>query len=156
MGRFVINVREIEEGVSEHVFDLPVEWLAGEVEGCAGLAAGESKGSVELVATRRGREVLIKGRAATTFIVTCVRCLEDYEQPVSSEIEVLLVPGQEMAAAGASPDEEEDLGVERYQGDLIVLDDIIRDSLILELPMNPNCGDGCPGWDHLRSGPDGG
>lgn len=150
MGRFVINVREIEEGVSVHQFDVPVEWLAGEVEGCDGLAAGRDPGAVELVATRQGREVLLKGRASATFTVTCVRCLEDYQHPVSCGIEVLMLPGPE-AAPVESEDEESDAGVERYEGDQIVLDGIIRDSLILEIPMNPNCGDRCPGWDHLSN-----
>jgi uncharacterized metal-binding protein YceD (DUF177 family) len=44
----------------------------------------------------------------------------------------------------------DELEVDRYRGDEIVLDELIRDTLLLEVPMNPNCGDGCLGWDHLR------
>lgn len=153
MAQFVINVREIEEGVSEHQFSIPLDWLERELEGCEGLGAGDQPGSVELIATKRGREVLIRGFAKATFSVTCVRCLEDYRLPLEAEIEVLMLPGRAPAQGGdgAADKDDDELSVERYQGDQIELDGLIRDSLILEVPMNPNCGEECPGWDHLVS-----
>lgn len=155
MGRFVINVHEIEDGVSDHRFDVPVDWLAGQLADCEGIAAGETPGSIELTATKRGRKVMLAGSVRATLSVTCVRCLGNFEDAVEPEVEVLMVPVSSVAPAGEKDGEkeEDDLGIERYQGDQIVIDDLIRDSLILEVPMNPNCGDGCPGWDHLRSEP---
>ncbi len=152
MGRFVINVREIDEGVSEYRFDVPVDWLAGMLEDCEGITAAGAAGIVELTATKRGRKVLLEGRMEATLDVTCVRCLEDFAHAVESEVEVLMIPGPGPVSKGKKDDkqDEDDLGVERFQGDLIVVDTLIRDSLILEVPMNPNCGDECPGWDHLR------
>ena len=155
MGRFVINVREIEEGVSEHRFDVPVDWLAGQLEECEGITSGEAPGVVELTATKRGQQVKLTGSLAATLSVTCVRCLEAFDDSVGSDVEVLMVPDSGPAAVvdkDGKP-KKDDLGTEQYQGDRIVLDTLIRDSLILEVPMNPNCGDECPGWDHLHSEP---
>lgn len=150
MGRFVINVREFEDGMSDHLFEIPVDWVLGTLEGCQGIAAGHEPGAAELTVTKNGRELLIRGSARAPLSVSCVRCLEDFRLDVEAEIEVLMLPG---AVNPSECENEDDLGVERYQGDLIVLDELIRDSLILEVPMNPNCGDDCPGWDHLGTTP---
>ena len=39
----------------------------------------------------------------------------------------------------------EDLEREWYSGDTLILDDMIRDAIMLELPMNPRCAKDCSG-----------
>ena len=126
--------------------------MRGQLEDLEGIKESSDSGVVELVATKNGREVLLRGTLRAALVVTCVRCLEEFDFPVDVELEVLMLPGRPAPRrkdAAQEDDEKDELGVERYQGDTIVLDGLIRDTLLLEVPMNPSCGESCRGWDHL-------
>ena len=153
MGQFVLKLRDLEEGLSHHTFELPDEWLRSQMSDVEGIGGGAEGGRVELDVTRSGREFLLRGELWAPLVVTCVRCLEDFALSVEAFFEVLMLPGAGKSPRAASKDDEEsseELGVELYKGEEIVLDDLIRDTILLEVPMNPNCGEQCPGWDHLR------
>ncbi|HEY9409629.1 MAG TPA: YceD family protein [Jiangellaceae bacterium] len=82
--------------------------------------------------------VLVSGTARATFAGECARCLD----PVGGEIVVDL---QELYAYADDPDSaagEDDLHVE---GELIDLDQPVRDAVVLALPQAPVCRDDCPG-----------
>ena len=145
----VIKVKELPEGVSELVHELSAGWLAAALADVPGIAPGPGAGTVALEATRQGRRVLLRGNAAAPLAVTCVRCLAPFEMRVTAELDVLMRPGPGPLAASSAELGIEDLGEELYQGDEVVLDDMIRDLLLLEVPMNPSCGDSCPGWHRL-------
>ena len=153
MDQFVLKVPDLDEGLSRRSYELSAPWLDGQLANCDGIGAFGSTGKLDLDITRRGGQVLLRGRIFATLAVRCVRCLGDYEFPVDAEVDVLMLPGRGPATKPTAKDDvegdEDDLGVERYEGEQIVLDDLLRDMILLEVPMNPNCGDGCPGWDHL-------
>ena len=73
--------------------------------------------------------------------------------PVREELSVLAVPGrsaQARRAAGDDDGEEADVDpgeadVIAYEGETIVLDDLVRDELLLGIPMIPLCSEACPG-----------
>jgi uncharacterized metal-binding protein YceD (DUF177 family) len=149
-----IKVRDLPDGVSPHRFELPADWVAEQLSGVEDVHGVRAAGTLVLEATRRGREVLLNGAAEAQLVVACVRCLAEFELHVEAPLAVLMRPGPE----GQSRADElclEDLGEERYAGDEIVLDDLVRDLLILEVPMNPSCGAGCPGWHGLTGDPRG-
>jgi uncharacterized protein len=60
-----------------------------------------------------------------------------------------MVPASEMRGAGRAGEEveltAEDLDVVTYSGETIALDDIVRDELVLEVPIVPLCSEDCPG-----------
>lgn len=153
MDEYVLRVLELEEGLTSHRFPVRSEWLLGQLEGVNGITAGETEGTIELDVTRRGREVFLKGTVQAELLVQCVRCLENYKFEVDADLEVLMLPGKAQqiqgTGKGENTDEDDDLGVERYEGETIVIDGLIRDTILLEVPMNPNCGEQCPGWDRL-------
>ncbi len=157
MDRFVLRVRELDDGVSDHTFELPSDWLGAQLTEAKGIGAQDGAGQIELTVTKQGREVLLRGTIRTILVVTCVRCLEEFDFPVDVALEVLMLPGRQVRRGGAGRskenergDEKDDLGVEQYLGDEIVLDELVRDTILLEVPMNPNCGESCTGWDYLR------
>lgn len=151
--RFVLRVRDLDPGVSTRPFELSPSWMEAQTEGLDGIAPSDEPGSVELEVDRHGQEVLLRGTVRATLKVRCVRCLEDVAFPVEAELEALMLPGSTTAKKkkkADDEDEEDELGVERYLGGEIVLDDLIRDMILLEVPMNPDCGSECPGWERLR------
>jgi uncharacterized protein len=115
--------------------------------------AGET-GQVVVTAHRIGDDVAVSGRAQAALIGTCVRCLEDMRVDADVKLSVCVSP---RAFAKALPEDleltPEDLDREFYDGQDVVLDDIVRENLILEVPMKPLCSESCKGIEipaHVR------
>lgn len=163
VGRFVLKVKELESGVSTHQFDLSADWLRTTLADVEGIGVADAGGRLSIATTVHGAEVLVRGTVVAALTASCVRCLDDFPLPIEAEVSVLMLPAQAPRRPGPARDDDDDddgddedeLGVERYQGEEIELDGLIRDSILLDIPMNPVCGETCPGWDGLAGG-DGG
>lgn len=83
--------------------------------------------------------VLVSGTARAPLTGECARCLE----PISSSIEVdfqeLFVYPDTRSGESAGEDER------HLEGDLIDLEPVVRDAMVLALPLSPLCEDDCPG-----------
>ena len=79
--------------------------------------------------------VLVSGAVRAEVSAECGRCLE----PVHDRVEVDL---QELFAYDAD-DADGDVGA--LDGDFIDLEPLVRDALVLGLPLNPVCADDCRG-----------
>jgi uncharacterized protein len=84
--------------------------------------------------------VLVSATAQAEVAGECVRCLD----PISQALEVTLqelyaYPGREHDVA----DDEAELPA--LEGDLIDLEPVLRDAVVLALPLRPLCRDDCPG-----------
>ena len=67
---------------------------------------------------------------------------------VDEPLSVLMVPASSIREKRG--DDEEDLSAEEadvlaYDGETVVLDDLVRDELLLAIPMIPLCSEACPG-----------
>jgi uncharacterized protein len=88
--------------------------------------------------------VLVSATARVTLAGECSRCLE----PITSHQEVSL---QELYgypatdARGREIPSDDDEEAFRVEGDLIDLEPVLRDAVVLGLPMTPVCSPDCPG-----------
>ena len=91
--------------------------------------------SVRLEAVSEG--VLVTGTATAPVVGECARCLE----PLTSSVEASF---QELYhyEPGAAADDEDELLLD---GDLLDLEPVLRDAVVLALPLAPLCSDDCPG-----------
>lgn len=81
--------------------------------------------------------ILVTGRVHGTGSYKCARCLVDLSEDLSVELcELFVAPGHEQAA-----DEDS----YRVSGKEIHLEPMLRDALVLELPLNPVCREDCLG-----------
>jgi uncharacterized protein len=80
--------------------------------------------------------VLVSGTVSGTVTGECVRCLD----PVSRHLEVDV---QELWAREAATDAEDELP--RLDGDLLDIEPVLRDAVVLALPLQPLCREDCPG-----------
>jgi uncharacterized protein len=79
--------------------------------------------------------VLASGTARASLRGECVRCLDPVEGDLEAEYQELYVyPGREA-------DDE----TSRLEGDLLDLEPVLRDAVVLALPLAPVCRDDCPG-----------
>ena len=152
MAEFEIKVTELDAGSREYDFPIRAAWLAAELPDLAPEehAVATRDGSLHVVAEKSGADVLVRGEARATLFVPCGRCLAPAGVDCIASIAVLLSrrgdtlrpPSDDRDDEETSPDEEER---ETFTGDEIRLDDLVREHLVLEIPMQPLCRPDCPG-----------
>ncbi|SDE22320.1 YceD family protein [Streptomyces prasinopilosus] len=93
--------------------------------------------------------VLVTGTARATAEGECVRCLEPLEQELVADYqEMFSYPdaddrGRVKAEPGDDAEDDED-GLPLEDG-MFDLEPVLRDAVVLALPMQPVCQDDCPG-----------
>ncbi|MDV6288269.1 YceD family protein [Streptomyces rochei] len=93
--------------------------------------------------------VLVTGTARAKAEGECVRCLESLEQQLEADFQELFSypdaddRGRPVAEPGDDAEDDED----RYfvEDGLIGLEPVLRDAVVLALPMQPVCREDCPG-----------
>lgn len=90
----------------------------------------------DLVLSSVSGGIVVRGHLVASMRSTCVRCLEEIATDVDLEI------AQLVEAPGASGDDGYEL-----DGDEIDLEPILRDELMLQMPLRPVCVDGCEGLE---------
>ena len=99
------------------------------------------KGRLKIEPT--GSQILVRGGIETMCRSECARCLEEFDQPAVEEIVIVFKP------SGPEKDEEEleadSLNIEYYSGEEMDLWPVIREHLVLGLPIKPLCREDCLG-----------
>lgn len=144
---YSIPVSELDAGGKEFRFPVRAGWVRGALEGHEATTTG-TDGLLDVRASKSGHDVVVHGTLDAELTVPCARCLEPAKLKVHSDISVLYVPasrlsGKEDGREGELTDEEAD--TLPFDGDTVVLDDLVRDELVLEIPMIPLCSEACPG-----------
>jgi uncharacterized protein len=113
------------------------EHLQGPLEGVAGSAsgvpAGEEAAADLVLESLRGGAILASGSVEAPWEGPCVRCLGPARGRVHVDVRELFEPGS---------DNEETYPLD---GDQIDLEPLVRDAVLLELPLAPLCTDDCQG-----------
>lgn len=92
---------------------------------------------VRLEAVMEG--VLVSGTARAPLSGECARCLDPITSSIEVEFQELFVYSDTRSGESAEEDER------HLEGDLIDLEPIVRDAMVLALPLSPLCRDDCPG-----------
>lgn len=159
-GEFSFTAAELDRGGKAYRFVLTTKWLQSALDARAPepsellpgaqqpaevepIAAGSSDGKVEVRASRSDKEVVVHGSAAGSLRVTCARCTKPFELPVKAEISALFVPKSKLKTDYELSTDDAD--VEPYDGETVILDNLVMDALLLEIPMIPLCSEDCPG-----------
>ena len=108
----------------------------------AGLAEvlHEHRGPRDIVA-----DIRLKGRFAGNFQVPCARCVEPVEIPLAADFDLIFRP------AGADSDAPErsitapETEIGYYQKDSLSLEDVLREQVLLSLPVKTLCKPDCKG-----------
>ncbi|MBC3844112.1 DUF177 domain-containing protein [Streptacidiphilus sp. 4-A2] len=87
--------------------------------------------------------VLVTGTATGGLAGECVRCLEPLERKLDAEFQELYYP--EGTDRHAVAEDEEGEEASRLEGDLFDLEPVLRDAVVLALPLQPVCQEDCLG-----------
>lgn len=138
------HVREL--GIKPGRFDVEVapgqiDFLDPKVRQTGVLRAS---GQAELVSDLLN-EIRVTGHVAVQMEAECDRCLEPAPFPVDSDFELIYRPVDEGYGGDEKnlDDSEADMGF--YEGDGVELNDVLREFVLLALPMQKLCSEGCKG-----------
>jgi uncharacterized protein len=94
---------------------------------------------------RDGKEVELRGRLHTKLEVVCGRCLQPVELPLATEFKERFVRAVSWAAEEQHELQAEDLNLAVFDGEGIELDDLVREELLLAVPVSVLCREDCQG-----------
>jgi uncharacterized protein len=140
---FVVSASELDAGGKEYTRAIPQPWLAGAFEESD--AKPLADGSIDVRISRSGTDVVVHGHAKAEVELPCSRCLEAVKVTLEPEISVLMVPASKVRHDREHEMASSEADVLPYDGENVVLDDLVRDDLLLEIPMIPLCSETCPG-----------
>ena len=102
--------------------------------------------------THTGRGVAVSGSGVADVMLTCMRCLDEYCQHVEFTIEEQVHPEPHFAHRRGAAGFEEDDEVHISSDNTLDLGEILRQHIVLHLPLKPLCRADCPGLEEI--GPD--
>lgn len=103
----------------------------------------EAEGKAMLLNHSLG-EIRVEGKLNVTMQATCDRCLEPTDFPIENQFDLLYMPA-EMGKRGEDEIDEGGIEVGYYEGNGLVLNDILREVVLLALPMQLVCSEACKG-----------
>lgn len=143
-----LSLTQIGEDVRQIDFDLEIDWLSGVLSGKHSSELRVLSGQrVQVHAQRMGLDVCLSAQCTLRLQTECSACLRVFELDVPVAFSLTLKPRPRSEDA---PPEDLELSREEleecfYEGDVIDLKEILREQIILALPMYPRCSPECKG-----------
>ena len=136
-----------------HPIDFREEYGPGVIdlgEDVRQLSPLRTEGRADLVEEQHGKhevvqDIRIKGKLDTSVEVACARCLDPVVHPVDRSFDLLYRPmGIDSGHAELSvTDAEAEIGY--YEGTGLLLEDTLREQVLLALPLKSICREDCKG-----------
>lgn len=153
-----VNIDEIQGDALEIERDVPAEWLTDILDGDEPTGF-TGRGGFRLAAELQKLvgSILLRGSARVRAQAPCKRCLTEVVLELPIDFTLNLIPaGDALGAARArdiAPEEEEPAGTfepemadeEIFHGKVIDLGAILREQILLALPMDALCKESCKG-----------
>jgi uncharacterized protein len=136
-----IDVRELELGPRALQGEVP----AADLEFDSAEIKVLGKILVDVTAERQAREVRIRGSFQVDVELRCSRCLEPVRFPVVARFDQFYESNAEHPLEGEIELQERDTEIAFFSGDFIEVSDIVREQILLALPMKPICQESCKG-----------
>jgi uncharacterized metal-binding protein YceD (DUF177 family) len=175
MPSFVLHIPDIEAGRTQYRFPLDAAWAGGALQGCdvrlaetitntkalesatSDERANAAPDQVSIRAYKSGSDVIVQGAVDARLVGVCSRCLSDAQVALHAPFSVVFKSAgtghrnervRATGVHGANDEMEYDddpLDHETYVGEQIVLDDYVRELLLVEFPIQPLCSESCTG-----------
>jgi uncharacterized protein len=140
-----INIARLKDAGLDLEFNLGEDWFVRwQTEDRDLEFAGPGQLSVRAHLERHGIDVLVRGHLEGNLPLNCSRCLISFSYSVEADFDLLLAPVPDRVAE----DEElsqADLDRDFYTGETVNLESIIREQVLLTLPLKPLCAEACKG-----------
>jgi uncharacterized protein len=141
--RVFISLQELES----HTVRFKVEVPAGEIAYDAKLTQASplrAEGSAQLLNHSLG-EIRVQGDLNVRMTASCDRCLETAQFPVQNHFDLVYMPATEAKAGGEDELDQSGVEVGYYEGGGLSLNEILREVVLLAMPMQLICEEACKG-----------
>jgi uncharacterized protein len=95
--------------------------------------------------TRSGQEVRLQGTITARAEVDCDRCLKSVTIPIETKFDVNYIPAADYYGNDRAELQEEDLSLSVFDGEVIKVDELVREQVLLAMPPRLLCGEECKG-----------
>jgi uncharacterized protein len=143
------KVSELEREPIDFDLELPsgAVDLGGEAEQVGPLA---TSGRAEVLHEHRGpkdivADIRLKGSFSGNFQVPCARCVEPVEIPLKAEFDLIFRPAQADSDALERSITAPETEIGYYLKDGLLLEDVLREQVLLSLPVRTLCKPDCKG-----------
>jgi uncharacterized protein len=92
-----------------------------------------------------GHEIVVQGDISTGAELQCSRCLKNYVDEMNIPINVIYHPVEELKTEGKHEIKEDELEMGFYSGDEFDPLELLKEQIVLNIPMKPLCSDECKG-----------
>ena len=92
-----------------------------------------------------GSLLILNGAIKTDVKLQCSRCLVDFTMPIETAVEEQFRLERPADAVLVLPLDEEDIGVPLVKNNILDVDELIRQNLLLVVPIQPLCTPECAG-----------
>jgi len=101
--------------------------------------------AVSAEADLAGKEIRLRGHVSGALETACDRCLEQIRIPVELDFDLLYRPMDEIALEEEVEVVENELTIGFFSGDGVNLADVVREQVLLSVPMKIVCRPDCRG-----------
>jgi uncharacterized protein len=101
--------------------------------------------TVNAEAELAGKQIQVRGHISGALKAICDRCLEQMEIPVELDFDLPYRPMEEIAVEEEVEVGEDELKVGFFSGDGVNLDDVVKEQVLLSVPMKMVCRPDCRG-----------
>jgi uncharacterized protein len=107
-------------------------------------------GQAELIVEHRGPkdfvdDIRLRAQVSGSFTQLCARCLEPVEQPFTTDFDLIFRPESADAIAGEHAITEDETEIGYYSDSGLLLEDAVREQVLLTLPGRTLCKQDCKG-----------
>ncbi|MEO7003935.1 MAG: DUF177 domain-containing protein [Acidobacteriaceae bacterium] len=107
-------------------------------------------GHVDLLHENRGpgdivTDIRIRGTLQTRMQLPCARCIEPVEEAIETEFDLLFRPLKADSEASDHSISTSETEIGYYEGDGLLLEDVLREQILLALPAKVLCREDCKG-----------
>ncbi len=102
-------------------------------------------GSAELLDRQGSRTIRVRGKTDGRATSRCGRCLEPVSEEIHENFDLFYYPMAMIARSEEIRIDRDDTDLGFYEGRGLELRDVVREQLLLWLPMRAVCDENCPG-----------
>ncbi len=147
---FSVLVADVEREDQHPSWEIPTSWLKSALSD-TDAEPTEKIGQLTASLMKNGRQFLIRGQISVQVVLPCARTLDPATYDLKPDLFLVLSresapkPGQRNRPRAPQKDnddgdlllDEQDAAYDTFSGDVIALDDFVREQIVLELPMFP-------------------
>lgn len=140
-----IDLRSIPENGRRFTFRLNPDSCLGSDDEEDGISLKSPLDADLEIRKAGGRKFVVEGHIEGMLEVRCDRCLENFQWPIETDFRSFFaLPSEETSDSELELDDE-DLDVEFRIGEDVDIPDVIREQVLLDLPMKRVCSEDCKG-----------